>query len=84
MNRKLFKLRKDLFAYFVDGKLIKSGELLDVGKYMELCGIREIMFALEVMEKQNHDVADFGINGGFLYSMDYSDAKMGFNYMSCV
>ena len=35
----------------------------------------EIVLALDIMEKNNHEIAEFGIGGSFMYSMGIEEIK---------
>lgn len=76
---KLVKLTDHDYAYFIDGMLIKKGVFTLVKMYMEADGYHGLDFALKCMNDNNHDVADFGINGGFIITESFEKADIGFN-----
>lgn len=77
-NIKLMKLSEFEYGFFINGHLIKKGPITLLKMFMENRGITDIDLALKVMKDNNDDVADFGINGGFIISLKFEDANMGF------
>lgn len=77
----MFKLLKqDNNNFYVISAGSGAFDLLPLGaavKRLEFLGVRleEIRYALEDLRKTGNDLADFGINGTFLYSTKATSSK---------
>lgn len=67
-GRYLIKLQNGEYEYRKDGCSIAKGSLLIVTSAMEAEGCHNVELALNVMELENDQIAEFGVRGHFTVS----------------
>lgn len=68
---KLLKIHDDKFKMIsMDGPSLIEGSWPIVKGFCEYQGFNDLDLALEVMDKNGHNAAEFGINRSFIFSMD--------------
>lgn len=78
-NKKLVRVAKNNYYFLIDGIQVAKGPLSWVKAQLKKYGIqeKELEFAAQMMVKNKEEVADFGMNGGFIITQKFSDAHLG-------
>ena len=76
-NKKLVKLDKCQYCFFLDGQEVAKGTLKQIKVQLFKHRIKDIDFAVEQMDLNKHEVADFGLWGGFITTQSQEAAFLG-------
>lgn len=62
------------FWLIKDGKILVEGGHIQIANFItknDLMDVEEFIFAWEQLEKNDHEVAQIGVLGGFLYTEEF-------------
>ena len=62
------------FWLIKDGKILVEGGHIQIANFIvenDIIDFKEFMYAWEVLEQNDHEVAQFGILGGFMYTEEF-------------